>query len=108
MEETESLESRLAQDADQIDLMLNLKEQSDLGNRYAGKWLAAAVQRFRTVEGRQLARTIMETDHTDWWFLGPDESWWVKKNGSRKAPKKPPAQDTDTDSGSGDEGGGAS
>ncbi|MBU1041172.1 MAG: HD domain-containing protein [Proteobacteria bacterium] len=98
LEETESLESRLAQDADQLDLMLNLKEQSDLGNKYADKWLAAAAQRFRTDEGRQLAQTILETDHTDWWFLGPDASWWEKKNGSRKAPKKPPAQDPDPES----------
>ncbi|MDP3427510.1 MAG: HD domain-containing protein [Humidesulfovibrio sp.] len=98
LEETESLESHLAQDADQIDLMLNLKEQADLGNKYADKWLAAAEQRFRTDEGRQLARTIMETDHTDWWFLGPDQSWWEKKNGSRAdLPKINVSKDTDAD-----------
>ncbi|MDO9631553.1 MAG: HD domain-containing protein, partial [Humidesulfovibrio sp.] len=93
LEETESLESRLAQDADQIDLILNLKEQSDLGNKYAEKWLAAAMQRFRTPEGKELASTIMETDHTDWWFLGPDASWWEKKNGSRKNSPKIPVPD---------------
>ena len=84
LEETESVESHLAQDADQLDLILNLKEQSALGNAYADKWLAAAVKRFRTPEGKKLAKTVMETDHTDWWFLGPDASWWEKKNGSRK------------------------
>ncbi len=84
LEKTESPEAMLAQDADQLDLMANLKEQSDLGNRYADKWLAAAVQRLRTPQGRELGRAIMETDHTDWWFLGPDESWWTRKNGSRK------------------------
>jgi putative hydrolase of HD superfamily len=94
LEETESLESRLAQDADQLDLMLNLKEQSDLGNAYADKWLAAAAMRFRTPEGQELAKTVMETDHTDWWFLGPDASWWEKKNGSRRKPVKPPVPDS--------------
>ncbi len=84
LEETQSQEARLAQDADQIDLMLNLKEQSDLGNKYADKWLAAAMKRIRTPEGKKLAKAVMETDHTDWWFLGPDQSWWEKKNGSRK------------------------
>lgn len=84
LEQTESLEARLAQDADQLDLMLNLKEQADLGNAYADKWLAAAEKRIRTPEGKKLARAVMETDHTDWWFLGPDQSWWEKKNGSRK------------------------
>lgn len=83
LEETASVEARLAQDADQLDLMLNLKEQSDLGNRYADKWLAAASQRLRTPEGQELARAVLETDHTDWWFLGPDQAWWERKNGSR-------------------------
>jgi len=90
LEETESLEANLAQDADQLDLMLNLKEQSDLGNAYADKWLAAAAMRFRTPEGQELAKTVLETDHTDWWFLGPDASWWEKKNGSRKTLPKIP------------------
>jgi len=85
LERTETREATLAQDADQIDLMLNLKEESDLGNKYADKWLEAAVKRVRTPEGRELARTVMETDHTDWWFLGPDQSWWERKNGSRKS-----------------------
>lgn len=83
-EAAESAESRLARDADQLDLILNLKEQSDLGNKYADKWLESAVQRLHTEQGRELARVILETDHTDWWFLGPDASWWANKNGSRK------------------------
>lgn len=94
LERTESPEAMLAQDADQIDLILNLKEQSDLGNRYADKWMAGAEKRLRTPEGRQLAAAVMETDHTDWWFLGPDQSWWERKNGSRKdLPKIDPDKD---------------
>ena len=81
LEEAGSLEARLAQDADQLDLMVNLKEQRDLGNPYAAKWLACALERLRTAEGRELARAIMETDHTDWWFKGPDTCWWERKNG---------------------------
>jgi putative hydrolase of HD superfamily len=81
LEGMETLESRLAQDADQIDLILNLKEQSDLGNRYADKWLACALERLRTEQGRALARHIAATDHTDWWFLGQDERWWKNRNG---------------------------
>ncbi|MDD4951914.1 MAG: HD domain-containing protein [Desulfovibrionaceae bacterium] len=84
LESAESLEARLAQDADQIDLILNLKEQSDLGNRYADKWLECSLKRLRTEQGRSLAETIMRTDHTDWWFQGPDISWWENKNGGRK------------------------
>lgn len=65
LEATETPEAKLAQDADQIDLILNLKEQSDLGNKYADKWLNSAVERLRTDPGRELAAMIRETDHTD-------------------------------------------
>jgi putative hydrolase of HD superfamily len=81
LEEAGSLEARLAQDADQLDLMVNLKELLDLGNPYAKKWLDCAVERLRTPQGRELAQAIMTTDHTDWWFLGPDACWWERKNG---------------------------
>jgi putative hydrolases of HD superfamily len=76
-------EALLAQDADQLDLILNLKEQQDLGNTYAKKWLDCALKRLRTDEAIQLANTIAETDHSDWWFLGPDESWWSRRNGEK-------------------------
>ena len=69
-------ESLLAHDADQLDLILNLKRESDLGNRYADKWLESAVERLRTDIAKGLAQTILKTDHTDWWYLGPDRNWW--------------------------------
>jgi len=81
LEEAGSPEALLAQDADQLDLMVNLKEAKDLGNPYAVKWLECALQRLRTPQGRELAEAIMSTDHTDWWFLGPDACWWERKNG---------------------------
>lgn len=84
LEETTTLEARLAQDADQLDFILNLKEEFDLGNKYAGEWMETALQRVRTEWGQQLAETIAKTDHKDWWFLGPDPSWWAKKNGKDK------------------------
>ncbi|WP_319583095.1 HD domain-containing protein [uncultured Pseudodesulfovibrio sp.] len=81
LEETETLEAKLAQDADQLDFIMNLKEELDHGNKYAGQWLGDAVKRVRTQWGRDLAETIMETDHKEWWFLGPDRDWWARKNG---------------------------
>lgn len=104
LEATDSREAMLAQDADQLDLMLNLKEQSDLGNAYADKWLDAAKERLRTEEGRELCRVILTTDHTDWWFLGPDRAWWERKNGSRTVPVTQNAPDAE-DSADGDEDG---
>ncbi len=68
-------ESKLVHDADQLDLILELKEQSDLGNSYAPKWIHFALKRLRTEIGRQLASEILRTDSSDWWFAGHDH-WW--------------------------------
>jgi putative hydrolase of HD superfamily len=76
-----TLESRLAQDADQLDFIANLKEELDLGNPYASKWLEHAVLRLKTDPALELARAIQTTDQSDWWFVRPDESWWRKGNG---------------------------
>ena len=70
-------EARLAHDADQLDLILELKEQSDLGNTYAPKWIEFALKRLRTDIGRELAEQALHTDSTDWWFKGHDH-WWDK------------------------------
>ena len=72
----DSRESQLAQDADQLDLILGLKEQLDLGNRYAKDWIHFARQRLKTDVGKQIAVQIMETDSTAWWFEGRDH-WWM-------------------------------
>lgn len=66
----ETPESILAHDADQLDLLLNLKREHDLGNRYAAVWSDSVVQRLRTDVARELAQVIRETDHTAWWFSG--------------------------------------
>jgi putative hydrolase of HD superfamily len=72
-----SEESKLVHDADQLDLILELKEQSDLGNSYAPKWIDFALKRLQTDIGRKFAEEIMHTDSTDWWFKGNDH-WWHK------------------------------
>lgn len=81
MEEAASLEAILAQDADQLDLILSLKQEQDLGNAYARKWITHALDRLRSDLGRDLAQAIIHTDHTDWWFRAADSSWWSQKNG---------------------------
>lgn len=62
-----SLEGRLARDADQLDLILNLKRELDLGNPYAAKWIATATQRLRTDVAKDLCTVITTQDHTSWW-----------------------------------------
>lgn len=83
LEAAQTLEAQLAQDADQLDFILRLKELKDLGSAYAGRWLDCALQRLRTETAKELAATIARTDHTDWWFKGPDPQWWHNKNGKK-------------------------
>ena len=75
--EEETEESKLVHDADQLDLILELKEQNDLGNTYAAKWIHFARQRLVTSIAKSVAEEILLTDSTDWWFKGHDD-WWGK------------------------------
>jgi len=61
-EERKTAESQIAKDADQIELILSLKELSDLGNDRAKIWTTSALKRLRTEEAKKLAEIIMETD----------------------------------------------
>ena len=74
--EGKSVEACISRDADQLDLILSLKEQQDLGNAYAREWLHYAVKRLQTEAARNMAQEILETDSTEWWFEKKTE-WWV-------------------------------
>lgn len=73
-------EALLAHDADQLDLLVELKEQQDLGNPYAKHWIHYALQRLHTPLGQQLAQSILHTDWTDWWFEKRDDLWAPPKS----------------------------
>lgn len=80
LEAEETLEAQLAKDADQLDFIANLKEQGDLGNPYAAKWLEHALPRLKTDVARDLAQAVQNADISDWWFARPDKSWWRKEH----------------------------
>jgi putative hydrolases of HD superfamily len=72
-------ESLLARDADQLALILPLKECGDLGNKYSREWIEFALKRLHTDTAKKLADKILKTDSSAWWFK--DESdWWVNGN----------------------------
>ena len=77
----ETPESRIARDADQIALILQLKEYGDLGNKYSEEWIQYALQRLCTEEGKKLAARIIQTDSSHWWFKEKND-WWI--NGNRR------------------------
>ncbi|MBW2343881.1 MAG: HD domain-containing protein [Deltaproteobacteria bacterium] len=78
----DTLEARLAKDADQLDLILELKEQLDSGNPNAEEWLTYAVQRLVTDIGKKIAKEILTTHSTEWWF-DKKTDWWVNGSGNR-------------------------
>ena len=79
-----TLEARIAKDADQLDLILELKVQLDSGNPNAKEWLVYALKRLCTDSGKALGREIMASKSDAWWFDN-DTDWWV--NGSKSKPR---------------------
>jgi len=75
-EEGTTAEARLARDADQLEMILALKEYKDLGNKYADEWLQFSLRRLQTDSAKELARVILETDSSLWWFSDKGD-WWV-------------------------------
>ena len=78
----ETTEARLAKDADQLELLLVLKEQSDLGNPNTDDWIKPLLARLKTSVGNQLAQEILVTRWDSWWFNQKNDSHWV--NGHKK------------------------
>lgn len=75
----ETLEAKVAKDADALELIMFLKEQQDKGNEQAANWIKAAVRRLKTEKAVQLAETIMETRYYEWWY-GDGNGW---ENGTK-------------------------
>jgi len=82
----DTLEARLSKDADQLDLILELKEQQDLGNPNAQDWLSFAIKRLVTENAKELAKDILTTHSTDWWF-DKKTDWWVNGQGNQQEGK---------------------
>ncbi|MFZ3045461.1 MAG: HD domain-containing protein [Desulfatirhabdiaceae bacterium] len=63
-----SLEARLARDADQIALILELKYLSDKGFDNAQTWIPPVMDRLKTSDGKRLAEQILKANCDSWWL----------------------------------------
>ncbi|MDW7711962.1 MAG: HD domain-containing protein [Deferrisomatales bacterium] len=72
-----SPEAVLVKDADNLEMLLQLKEHEDVGNRNAQEWIPFTLRRLRTDAARDLAVRILEGDSSAWWF-DKDSEWWVR------------------------------
>ncbi|MCX5854091.1 MAG: HD domain-containing protein [Deltaproteobacteria bacterium] len=76
-------ESLIAHDADQLSLILQLKECGDLGNKYSEEWIKYASMRLYTKNAKKLAGSILKTDSAEWWFKDKSD-WWINGNHNGK------------------------
>jgi putative hydrolases of HD superfamily len=63
----QSLEARLARDADQLALMVDLKSLNDIGYQTPQTWLPHVQERLQTDVGRQLAEALLGVNWDSWW-----------------------------------------
>ena len=73
--EGRSREARLARDADQLSLILELKKLSDLGRPHADKWIPHVLERLCTDAGKTLAASILSREQDAWWLKNYHENW---------------------------------
>ncbi len=66
--EGRSNEARLAHDADQLALILELKDLMDIGYKPPKSWIENVIDRVKTKTGQKIARAVMETKRDAWWL----------------------------------------
>ena len=69
-----SKEAQLAHDADQLALILELKNLSDLGKTHADKWLTQVGHRLKSDIGVYLADAILNCEQDAWWLKDYNEN----------------------------------
>lgn len=82
-EERKTKEAKITKDADNLEFLLSLKEQVDIGNERARTWIPPLMGRFLTDEARQLAEVIIDTDSDRWWFGNKNDEWWTHRNNKK-------------------------
>lgn len=79
-ETRETVESMFVKDADNLEFIISLKEQYDIGNERAKTWIEPALKRLKTEEGKTLGAMLVTVDSDTWWFGEKNDEWWVGRN----------------------------
>ncbi len=64
----ESKEAKLANDADQISFILELKKLMDTGVKGPEKWIPIISERLLTQTGQRITEAILKTGWDEWWM----------------------------------------
>lgn len=78
-EQRKTPEALIAKDADNIEWIISLKEQADIGNTRALEWIPSAIKRLKTESAKKLADQIVKTNSDQWWFTNKQDEWWVSR-----------------------------
>jgi putative hydrolase of HD superfamily len=65
--EGRSIEAKLAHDADQLALILELKDLMDRGYKPPESWIQNVISRLETETGQKIARAVTDTHRDEWW-----------------------------------------
>ncbi len=86
-EERKSIESKIVKDADNLELLLTLKEQLDWGNSCAGErhWLHTTSLRVKSDSAKKLAEGIIATHADSWYVNKDDEEWLISRNSTKSS-----------------------
>jgi putative hydrolase of HD superfamily len=75
-QEQNSPESIAVRDADQLEMLLELKTLCDAGNSSANDWIPFVLRRLKTENGQRLGEQILERHSSKWWF-DRQSNWWI-------------------------------
>lgn len=77
-------EGILAKEADHLELLLTLREIQENGNKQAADWIKPSLKRLQTTTGKKLAREIMKTSPSDWWYSNKNDPYWITGGKGKK------------------------
>jgi putative hydrolase of HD superfamily len=66
--EGNSMEAKLAHDADQLALILELKDLMDIGYKPPETWMQNVLSRLETETGKKIAQAVLDTHRDEWWL----------------------------------------
>lgn len=77
-------ESILVKEADHLELLITLREIEEAGNRQAKEWIKPFLKRLQTANGRKIAREIIKTSPSDWWYTNKKDPYWITGGKGKK------------------------
>ncbi len=79
----DTLEGKLAKDADQLEWIATLREEVVKGNTKGQVWAEIAFKRLKTLAAQKLGQLLLTTHPDDWWFDETDR-WYIDRGDALK------------------------